>query len=223
MAVTGDIARDGTPARVARSSRHRRPLITLGVVTLLCAAAFGGWLWVSHSEKSERPLSAGEQVALASGVTLTVPSGSGWQGATQHGVHWPAAWLYRDRSAWSQEVDAFPAPGTGRPVTIFGSYPGEPWQSLARMTFAFEAGIPPLAYTSPDWRVKAYWRPGDYRAMKVLVVTRLPGKQTGVIMLIGLHGTDGPVPTARDVDQTLARVWRELSIEGVAAPVVSQG
>ena len=81
--------------------------------------------------------------------------------------------------------------------------------------------IPPLAYTSPDGHVKAYWRTGDYRyVMKVLVVTRLPGKQTGVIMIIGLHGADGPVPTARDVDQTLARVWRELLIEGVAVPVV---
>ena len=221
MTVSSDIGTVGRTKPV-RGDRYLRPLIVLGIVILLCAAAFGGWRWVSHPQVSEQQLSAGEQATMPSGITLTAPSASGWQ-VTQDGVAWPAAWLYRDRSTWSQQLDALPVEGAGRAHVLFRSYPGEPWQSLAHMTYAFEAGVPPLAYTSPDGRVKAYWRPGDYRAMKLLVVTRLPGKQTGVVMLIGLHGTDGPVPTARDMDQALARVWRELSIEGVAAPVVSQG
>jgi hypothetical protein len=222
MTVSGGIGREGRLVQSVRSARYLRPLVVLAVVVLLCAVAFGGWRWLSHPKVSEQHLGSGRQVTMASGITVTVPSGTGWQDAIDDSVHWPAARLYRDHSTWSQQIDALPAQGAGIPHVLFRSYPGQPWQSLAGMTYAFGAGIPPLAYTSPDRRVKAYWRPGDYRAMKVLVVTRLPGKQTGVIMLIGLHGANGPVPTSREWDRTLARVWRELSIEGVATPAVSQ-
>ena len=46
-------------------------------------------------------------------------------------------------------------------------------------------GLPPLAYASPDGAAKVYWRTGD---PVVLVVTALPGKQAGLIEVIGLDG-----------------------------------
>ena len=218
MTVSGHAAQGGAPARVARGIRHPRWLIGAGVVILLCAAVLAGLRWASQPKVSERPLSAGQQVTLASGLTLTAPSGTAWQGATQESVTWPAAWLHRDRSAWSEQVDAVPVAGTGRPHVLIRTYSGEPWQSLAHMRFAFEAGIPPLAYTSPDGLTKAYWQTAG---RKLLIVTHLAGHSVGVIMVLGLPLQNGMPPSAKDASAVLATLWRDLAIRGAAQPVVT--
>jgi hypothetical protein len=211
-----EMTRTAGRPRTLRGFRLGRAAVVLVVLALLIAGVLLGWRWVTRPSQESQALSAGQRLVLASGISLTAPA-AGWQNAALDSMRWRAGWLHRDGSAWSERVHCFPNAASGRPVTVLLSYAGEPWQSLAHMRFAFEAGIPPLAFTSPDGHTKAYWQTGG---RKLLVVSHLPGHSTGAIMLLGLPLLHGASPTAASVDRTLATVWNELSLQGVPQPVI---
>lgn len=218
MEMTGVMARHDTAA-IAGRRFHPAGLLILGACVLLCALAVTAWWLVVHPQLQEEPLAAGEHVYLSSGMAFTVPARQIWSGATRGSVNWHAGWLYTDSARWTEQINGFPAARTGLPVVVFLSYPGGPWDSLGHMRFAFESGAPPLAYSSPDGQTKAYWKDGG---RDLLIVTRASGRSTGVIMLLGLP-LASQAPDAGDVNKTLATVWRQLSIRGLAVPVLTRG
>jgi hypothetical protein len=210
------VTAEALPARRRVPSRLLRALAIAGVCLALCGAVFALWSWVAHPQITWTAVTPGTHITMASGISVTMSRDDVWASAADSIVTWHAGWLYRDDSAWTEQVSLA---GAHRPVVVLLSCPGQPWAALARMHFAFEGGIPPLAYSSPDGHTRAYWQTGG---RKLLVVSEVPGRSTGVIMLLGLPVTDGSPPTAGDANEILATVWRGLSIEGVTQPVVAQ-
>ena len=209
-----DSAPSVTPSTSVSPIGLRLVLAVVCISVALCGGAFGIWWWVDHPQTTERRLAPGDRVIMRNGLSLTVPQGDAWS-AIVYTVRWHASWVHSDKSAWTEMVNALPARSTAKPVVAVSSYQGEPWRSLGGMMFAFEDGVPPEAFASPNGRLKLYWRAG---MKKALIVTRIPGRQTGVIMLLGMTGSNDSGPTVDDLNRTLDDCWRELSIEGVAAP-----
>ena len=207
----------------ADSRRSRRPLAP--ALVALCLAGIVGfalWSWITHPLWSQEEVPPGQRVAMANGLSLTAPSAPGAE-TRRDAVRWRAGWLYRGSGDYDEQVTVTQARGSEQPIVALASFRGDPRSSISVEAATAGQGLPPLVYTSPDGRAKVYWREGD---LVLLVVTAIPGKQAGLIELIGLQGvvsSDGATvsrATAKDASRVLATVWRDLNITGLSAPKV---
>ena len=214
-------------APVGRSHLARRLVY---VLVGLCLAAVIGWAtWSRITEPvwSQSVIPAGQRLTMANGLSLAAPHDAGAE-MVRDTVGWRVPWLYdRGGREYDEQVSVTRRGGSAVPDVALASFRGDPLDSISVDAVTGGRGLPPLAYSSPDGAAKVYWRTGD---PVVLVATALPGKQAGLIEVIGLDGfatSSGPSPvappTASDVNRTLKRVWRDLAIDGLPAPQLPLG
>jgi hypothetical protein len=130
----------------------------------------------------------GERVVLLSGLSLVLPHGASGELATRRVAAELAPWqrLTSSGAAWS--VATYAHRSDLSPVVRSARLIGRSWHA----------------------RVVVRW---DAAAQRLYVVTRLPGRMTGLVTLAHVHAA-----TAAGARAQAAGLWQLLSVEGVALP-----
>ena len=200
----------------------RRLVYVLAGLCLVAVIGWAAWSRITEPVWSHSVVPTGQRVTMANGLSLAAPTGVGTE-TVRDTVAWRVPWLYnRGGRDYDEQVSVARRGDSSVPVVTLASFRGDALDSISVDAITGGRGLPPVTSSSPGGTAKVYWRSGD---PTVLVATALPGKQAGLIEVIGLDGftsSSGPSaaapPTASDVNRTLRRVWHDLAIEGLPVP-----
>jgi hypothetical protein len=145
---------------------------------------------------------AGNEVRLANGLTVVVPS------------DWSASVISESPGGPTELLSLFDSAGDA-PVSIW-SLSDVDLRGDEQPVLQYE-----LVAASPDGTVEVRWATGKEesgrRFSHVAVVTRVPGKLTGTVIPLPAYG-DGRALTRSDALQQAADLWRLLSVGGAELP-----
>ena len=144
----------------------------------------------------------GEEVALANGLTVVVPSNL-------------SAFMISDYPGGPAELFALLDSAGDKPVSV-RSLSADDLRGDDEPVLQYK-----LVARSSDRTVEVRWVAGKDEAGRrfshVAVVTRLPGKLTGTVIPIPAYGRSRAL-TRSDALQQAAELWRRLSISGAQLP-----
>ncbi len=212
------------PAAVAAVPvRLWKPLVALAAAAVLVLGLAYGAAWTFHDVTSSRLLTPGERVTLHSGLSLVPPAGSR---ASLVELRQYPAWLPIGENAPTPDVYFNRAGIQGRKDTLFFDVSSMANANFVEMTSLYSAdayllhraGHSPVLARTPDDAVVIRANRGSHFFQ---IVTHLPGAMPGVIWVAFRDGAATPQPwSAQRQNAALARLWRDLEIEGAKLPVI---
>jgi hypothetical protein len=210
-------------AATAIPVRLWQPLAALAAAALLVLGLAYGAAWAFYGVDSSRELPSGVRTTLHSGVSLVLPAGSNarlvelrqYPSWLPIGQNAPTPDSYFDRAGISGRKDGLSFGERGVASATFfemsSLYSGDAY-------LLHKAEHSPVLARTPDGTVIIR---GNRGSRILQVVTHLPGAMPGVIWVIVRDGAKSPRPwSAERQNAALARLWRELKIEGAPLPVI---